>query len=215
LKSESRTALLASKRAIDNDAKSRRDELLGSTALQERQAADAEAHKQRATEDKLMAASDDVTEALRRTTRLMQQELERSVLSTQMLQESFKTLRATSDSYLDLDSLMDVSQVLIKALQRADWMDRIIIGLSLGVFLLTMAYIVKRRVLDRVVAVATLPMRLVGSSKPSSSLAETLKSTTTTLSTAATSLSTTEPSKILETLSSTLAAPTEPASATE
>lgn len=36
-------------------------------------------------EDKLMAATDDVTEALRRTTRLMQQELERSVLSVQML----------------------------------------------------------------------------------------------------------------------------------
>ncbi|QRV89830.1 hypothetical protein RhiJN_17848 [Ceratobasidium sp. AG-Ba] len=161
VKSESRNALLASKRAIDSDAKSRRDELLGSTSLQEKRAADAEAHKQQATEDKLMAASDDVTEALRRTTRLMQQELERSVLSTQMLEESSKTLRATSDSYTSIDNLMDVSQVLIKALQRADWIDRIIIGLSLGVFLLTVAYIIKRRVLDRVVAVATLPVRLM------------------------------------------------------
>jgi protein transport protein SEC20 len=65
------------------------------------------------------------------------------------IEESSKTLRATSDAYLNLDNLMDVSQVLIKALQRADWMDRIIIGLSFGVFILTMAYIVKRRVLDR------------------------------------------------------------------
>ncbi|KAH7341689.1 Sec20-domain-containing protein [Rhizoctonia solani] len=149
LKSESRAALLASKRAIDNDARSRRDELLGSAALKEKRAADAEAHKQRATDDKLMAASDDVTEALRRTTRLMQQELERSVLSTQMLQESSNTLRSTADTYTNLDNLMDISQVLIQALQRADWMDRIIIGLSFSVFLLTMAYIVKRRVLDR------------------------------------------------------------------
>ncbi|KAG9098303.1 hypothetical protein FRC07_010666 [Ceratobasidium sp. 392] len=209
LKSESRTALLASKRAIDNDAKSRRDELFGSAALQEKRAADAEAHKQRATEDKLMAASDDVTEALRRTTRLMQQELERSVLSTQMLQESSKTLRATADSYVDIDSLMDVSQVLIKALQRADWMDRIIIGLALGVFLLTMAYIVKKRVLDR-------------SKNPPRSLTETLKSaatslstTATSLSTVVTSLSTSEPSEILETLSTTLASPTEAASMSE
>ncbi|CAE6500279.1 unnamed protein product [Rhizoctonia solani] len=162
LKSESRAALLASKRAIDNDARSRRDELLGSAALQEKRAAEAEAHKQRATEDKLMAASDDVTEALRRTTRLMQQELERSVLSTQMLQESSKTLRSTTDVYTNLDNLMDVSQVLIKALQRADWMDRIIIGLSFGVFLLTMAYIVKSRVVDRAITVATLPLRLMG-----------------------------------------------------
>lgn len=115
-----------------------------------------------------MAASNDVTEALRRTTRLMQQELERSVLSTQMLrellfyhacgvlfidflhiEESSKTLRATSDSYVTMDGLMDVSQALVKALQRADWIDRIIIGLALGVFVLTAAYIVKRRVLDR------------------------------------------------------------------
>ncbi|KAG9089801.1 hypothetical protein FRC07_012255, partial [Ceratobasidium sp. 392] len=222
LKSESRTALLASKRAIDNDAKSRRDELFGSAALQEKRAADAEAHKQRATEDKLMAASDDVTEALRRTTRLMQQELERSVLSTQMLQESSKTLRATADSYVDIDNLMDISQVLIKALQRADWMDRIVIGLSLSVFLLTMAYIVKRRVLDRVLAVATLPLKLVGSKTPSRALTETLKSAATSLSTtatslsaAATSLSASEPSKLLETLSTTLASPTKASSASE
>ncbi|CAE6423103.1 unnamed protein product [Rhizoctonia solani] len=177
LKSESRAALLASKRAIDNDARSRRDELLGSAALQEKRAAEAEAHKQRATEDKLMAASDDVTEALRRTTRLMQQELERSVLSTQMLQESSKTLRSTTDVYASLDNLMDISQVLIKALQRADWIDRIIIGLSFSVFLLTMAYIVKRRVLDRYSKFTTTK--------------ELLTETTSTIKTLATSLATT------------------------
>jgi hypothetical protein len=49
IKSESRAALLASKRAIDNDARSRRDELLGSAALHEKRATNAEAHKQRAT----------------------------------------------------------------------------------------------------------------------------------------------------------------------
>lgn len=49
LKCESRAALLASKRAIDSDARSRRDELLGSAALHEKRAADAQAHKQQAT----------------------------------------------------------------------------------------------------------------------------------------------------------------------
>ncbi|KDN45634.1 hypothetical protein RSAG8_04718, partial [Rhizoctonia solani AG-8 WAC10335] len=216
LKSESRAALLASKRAIDNDARSRRDELLGSAALQEKRAAEAEAHKQRATEDKLMAASDDVTEALRRTTRLMQQELERSVLSTQMLQDSSKTLRSTTDVYTNLDNLMDVSQVLIKALQRADWMDRIIIGLSFGVFLLTMAYIVKRRVLDRVITVATLPLRLVGTgSSKSTTTKSLLTETTSTIKTLATSLATatsqTETvsvSTALDTLTASSATPT-------
>ncbi|KAJ1307619.1 hypothetical protein OPQ81_001716 [Rhizoctonia solani] len=205
LKSESRAALLASKRAIDNEARSRRDELLGSAALQQKRAAEAEVHKQRATEDKLMAASDDVTEALRRTTRLMQQELERSVLSTQMLQESSKTLRSTTDVYTNLDNLMDISQVLIKALQRADWMDRIIIGLSFAVFLLTMAYIVKRRVLDRVITVATLPLRLVGSgpAKPMTTKSL-LTETTDTIKTLATSLTTTTQTEITSTTLDTL-----------
>ncbi|EUC54618.1 Sec20-domain protein [Rhizoctonia solani AG-3 Rhs1AP] len=216
LKSESRAALLASKRAIDNDARSRRDELLGSAALQEKRAAEAEAHKQRATEDKLMAASDDVTEALRRTTRLMQQELERSVLSTQMLQESSNTLRSTTDVYASLDNLMDISQVLIKALQRADWMDRIIIGLSFSVFLLTMAYIVKKRVLDRVVTVATLPFRLAGTgSSKFTTTKELLTETTSTIKTLATSLTTTDihtettsVSTALDTLTTSSATPT-------
>ncbi|KAF8674001.1 Sec20 protein [Rhizoctonia solani] len=205
IKSDSRAALLASKRAIDSDARSRRDELLGSAALQQKRAAEAEAHKQRATEDKLMAASDDVTEALRRTTRLMQQELERSVLSTQMLQESSKTLRSTTDVYVNLDNLMDVSQVLIKALQRADWMDRIIIGLSFTVFLLTMAYIVKRRVLDRVVTVATLPLRLMGAgSSKVTTTEDMLTETTRTIKTLATSLTNTVQTAISASIPTTL-----------
>lgn len=39
-------------------------------------------------DDALMKASNDVTESLRRTMGLMQKELERSVLSTQMLGEA-------------------------------------------------------------------------------------------------------------------------------
>ena len=41
-------------------------------------------------DDALMKASNDVTDSLRRTMGLMQQELERSVLSTQMLGEYSK-----------------------------------------------------------------------------------------------------------------------------
>ncbi|KAF8753424.1 Sec20 protein [Rhizoctonia solani] len=203
IKSDSRAALLASKRAIDSDARSRRDELLGSAALQQKRAA-----KPKLTSNaphKLMAASDDVTEALRRTTRLMQQELERSVLSTQMLQESSKTLRSTTDVYVNLDNLMDVSQVLIKALQRADWMDRIIIGLSFTVFLLTMAYIVKRRVLDRVVTVATLPLRLMGAgSSKVTTTEDMLTETTRTIKTLATSLTNTVQTAISASIPTTL-----------
>jgi protein transport protein SEC20 len=91
-----RAALLASKRAVDSKASSNREELLRSSVLKQTRASDGKAtyvtkymylgslscsHR----EDAVMKAHADVTDALRGTMGLMQKELERSVLSTQML----------------------------------------------------------------------------------------------------------------------------------
>ncbi len=91
-----RSALLASKRAIDSKASSNREELLRSSALKQTKAPGGKStcvidlgllkicsfdHR----EDAVMKTQADVTDALRRTMALMQSELERSVLSTQML----------------------------------------------------------------------------------------------------------------------------------
>jgi protein transport protein SEC20 len=98
---DARAALLASKRTIDSQSLSQREELFRSSAAREK-GPDANekvtyVHPSKhlscarlmigfwCREDALMKATNDVTEALRRTLGLMQGELERSVLSSQML----------------------------------------------------------------------------------------------------------------------------------
>lgn len=114
-----------------------------------------------------MSANDAVTDALRRTTQLMHQELERSVLSTQMLgmcmanntsscptlsrllDESTKTMTSTSDVYSSFSTLLTTSKTLVTALEKSDWLDRLLILSSLAFFLLTVAYILKKRIIDK------------------------------------------------------------------
>ena len=98
LRKEARAAVLTSKRAIDANRQSNREELLRSSAVREKQNLDEKVacvtfFKFRIiidshyvlSEDALMKATNDVTEALQRTIGLMQGELERSVLSSQLL----------------------------------------------------------------------------------------------------------------------------------
>ena len=98
LRKEARAAVLTSKRAINANRQSNREELLRSSAVREKQNLDEKVacvtfFKFRIiidshhlfSEDALMKATNDVTEALQRTIGLMQGELERSVLSSQLL----------------------------------------------------------------------------------------------------------------------------------
>lgn len=144
LKKDARAALLASKRAIDSEQLSNRDELLRSTAVMEKQDLN-----ETVTEDALMKANNDVTEALQRTITLMQGELERSVLSSQLLDSSTASLRSTSSTYDVLDGLLSTSKHLITALEKSDWMDRLLILAGLIFFLLVVAFILKQRLVDR------------------------------------------------------------------
>jgi protein transport protein SEC20 len=90
-----------------------------------------------------------LTTALQRTEQRLRSELERSVLSTQLLQSSTSTLRQTSNAHSNLTSLLDTSRGLVTALERTDWFDRFLIFLALAVFIGTCAWIVKVRVVDR------------------------------------------------------------------
>ncbi|KAG8933069.1 hypothetical protein FRC02_000169 [Tulasnella sp. 418] len=85
IRKDARAALLASKKKIDSLNKSYRDELL-SPGVHATSSTPSEKGSL-SGEDALMRANNDVTEALRRTTALMQQELERSVLTAQMFGE--------------------------------------------------------------------------------------------------------------------------------
>jgi protein transport protein SEC20 len=91
-----RAALLASKRVIDSKASSGREELLCSSLSNHTMTSDGKTtyvtnhmlsnfFSCKRSEDAVMKAQTDVTDTLRRTMGLMQSELERSVLSNQML----------------------------------------------------------------------------------------------------------------------------------
>ena len=120
-----------------------------------------------------MKANNDVTEALQRTIGLMQGELERSVLSTQLLgvckldadtarpcfshqstESSTAALKSTSSTHDVLDSLMTTSKHLITALEKSDWMDRMLIFAGLIFFVLVVLFILKQRLVDRSLRIA-------------------------------------------------------------
>ncbi len=101
-----------------------------------------------------MQANSDVTDALRRTISLMQSELERSVLSTQLLDESTATLRSTSLQQDTLNTVMSTSKHLVTALEKSDWLDRILILSGFAFFILVVLFILKQRLVDRGLRIA-------------------------------------------------------------
>jgi len=144
LRQETRAALLASKQAIDAQSKSNKEDLLAfASVLQEKQ------DSSEKTTDVLMETNSHVTEALRRTVFLMQAELERSVLTSQMLDSSTATLRSTSLQHDVLNSVTSTSKQLITALEKSDWLDRILIISGFVFFLLVVLFILKQRIIDR------------------------------------------------------------------
>ncbi|EIM88926.1 Sec20-domain-containing protein [Stereum hirsutum FP-91666 SS1] len=158
LRKESRAAMLTSKRAIDVQSNSLREELLRSSAIKEKHTLNEKSpyvlFDRSLYEDALMKANNDVTDALRRTMTLMQGELERSVLSTQMLESSTATLKSASSTHDVLTNLMGTSKQLITALEKSDWIDRMLIISGLIFFFLVVGFILKQRIFDRGLRIA-------------------------------------------------------------
>ena len=55
----------------------------------------------------------------------------------------------TSDLYTMFGTLLDTSKTLVTALEKSDWLDRLLILSSLAFFLLVVAYILKKRIIDK------------------------------------------------------------------
>ncbi|KAF8843898.1 hypothetical protein BDN67DRAFT_994700 [Paxillus ammoniavirescens] len=144
LRKDARAAVLASKRAIDAQSRSQREELLRSSAVRDKGSSN-----EKVTEDVLMKANNDVTEALQRTIGLMQKELERSVLSTQLLESSTSILNSTSTTHSTLTLFLGTSRQLVTGLEHTDWLDRVLIIAALVLFALVVLFVVKERILDR------------------------------------------------------------------
>ncbi|KAF8656311.1 hypothetical protein AX16_002613 [Volvariella volvacea WC 439] len=146
---EYRAALLESKRLIDSKKQSQREELLRSSAVSEKPVKD-----EKVTDDKIMKANEEITDALRRTLNIMQGELEKSVLNSQMLDSSTAMLQSTSTTHDMLTNLMDTSKQLITALEKSDWIDRLLIFFAFTFFLLVVLFIIKQRIIDRGIRIA-------------------------------------------------------------
>ncbi|BGO93612.1 Sec20 family protein [Rhodotorula toruloides NP11] len=105
------------------------------------------------SDDALMSATSDVTEGLRRTLQLMQQEVDRSLVTNEMLQSQTQTMELTSTQYSTLSTLLHTSKTLITSLERADVLDRLLLFFAFTFFAAVCAYIFKKRVVDRGVRV--------------------------------------------------------------
>jgi len=147
MRKDTRAAILISKKAIDASLQSNKDELLRSSVMSEKRLDEKSG-------DALVNASNDVTEALRRTIGLMQGELERSVLSSQILEQSSADLRATMTAHDTLSTLLSTSKHLITALEKSDWLDRMLIFAALVFFCIVVLFILKQRIFDKSLRVA-------------------------------------------------------------
>ncbi|KAG1908538.1 Sec20-domain-containing protein [Suillus fuscotomentosus] len=154
LRKNSRAAVLASKHAIDSKSRSQREELLRSPQKS------TSSSSGKITED-VMKANHDVTEALQRTIGLMQKELERSVMSCQLLESSTATIQSVSITHDRLDYILGTSKQLITALEKTDWVDRVLIISGLVFFGLVVLFIAKQRIIDRGLRIALFWMRLL------------------------------------------------------
>lgn len=128
-----------------------------------------------------MTTSNNVTEALQRTITLMQGELEKSVLSTQLLGKSIRilvigamsevvtdqssvSLKSASSTHDVLDGLMVTSKQLITALEKSDWLDRMLILAALLFFILVVLFILKQRLVDKSLRIVFWWTRFIPSS---------------------------------------------------
>ncbi|KAG2008255.1 hypothetical protein CC2G_013707 [Coprinopsis cinerea AmutBmut pab1-1] len=146
LRAKTRSAVLTSKKTIDALQRSSRNELLfqPSTPDSEKQPTN-----EKYSSDTVEAAQSSLTAAMQRTLTSLQAELERSVLTNQLLQSSTASLQATSNQHDSLNTAILTTRTIVTALEKSDWLDRVLILSAFGFFLLVVLFIVKQRVVDR------------------------------------------------------------------
>jgi protein transport protein SEC20 len=101
------------------------------------------------TSNAVLQASSDVTSELRRAHEMMSNELSKSALSQELLEQSSKTLGSLHEEYTAFQAILVGSKRLLKELENADKADRIWIWASLSFFLTVVAWILYRRILSK------------------------------------------------------------------
>ncbi|GAA6062668.1 hypothetical protein JCM10212_000568 [Sporobolomyces blumeae] len=174
-----RAAVVQSKRQVDSQAHLfARDELLSAAGGSQTGGRDSPAPSARggsgfrsatpapgggpSGDDALMSATSDVTEGLRRTLQLMQQEVDRSLASNELLEAQTQTMQMATKQYSTLSTLLSTSKTLITSLERADVLDRLLLFFAFSFFVAVCAYIFKKRVVDRGLRVAGAVASVMG-----------------------------------------------------
>ncbi|KAI9307290.1 Sec20-domain-containing protein [Cunninghamella echinulata] len=150
LQNTARQAILKSKQRVTEKEQENRKALFGNRNSEGNFTEQYELLKRnsKGNNESLLRATSNVTDALRRTSTLMQQELEKSTYSANTLADSSKTLSATLSEYENLGSLLTLSKRMITHLETSDWIDRIILFFGITFFCLVVLYIIKKRTWD-------------------------------------------------------------------
>ncbi|KAG2186463.1 hypothetical protein INT44_002685 [Umbelopsis vinacea] len=155
LQASSRIALIESKKRAEEQAKRDREMLFSSRSGANMEQYELMPRGDKNKEESLLRASSSVTEALKRTSTLMQQELEKSSFSTTVLADSSRTMNTTYSEYQNFGSLLTLSKSIITKLEASDWLDRIFLLLGLLFFVGVVIYIIKKRTWDVGISWAT------------------------------------------------------------
>ncbi|KAJ3086418.1 Protein transport protein sec20, partial [Physocladia obscura] len=100
--------------------------------------------EQRATEAAKIAGAE-LTESMRQATKLMADEVERSIAAVQTLEQSTQLLSKTRAQYSTFQSVLTLSATILQQIHRGSIMDKLVLFGGFGFFLLTVLYIVWKR----------------------------------------------------------------------
>ncbi|KAI9502428.1 Vesicle transport protein S20 [Coemansia spiralis] len=135
-----RQALLKYKENIAKTTKMERELLLSGAATP------AELRRRKAQGNSALNVAADVTTALQETVSMMDQEIDKSVGNIMALEDSTDALRRTRSQYITLDDVLRTSGNLVRALERADAVDRWLMLAGLVLFALVSFNILRKRV---------------------------------------------------------------------
>ena len=133
-----RKALVSSKISLAKREKTARETLMGTDP------ASLKARRMASTD--VVQHSQDFTSSLERSRAILSAEIKRSEDALQNLANSTSTLESTADEYDKFSSALGAGKATVNKLTRRDYTDMVMIGLGVLCFLLTVLYILKKRI---------------------------------------------------------------------
>jgi protein transport protein SEC20 len=144
-RSRFRTAQVQSKRNAALARAQERDLLFSSKSESDDAVIRRRNERTKGGQDEAVAASGDVTAALRRTQKLLQTEIQRSHFAQEIFNQSSEAIKQLSESYNDLDSLLSSSKTLLTTLVKSNKSDTWYLETTVYLLLATIGWLFFRR----------------------------------------------------------------------